>query len=216
MGRAGCSSRTGRRRAGAPHQAPRPAGPSAWEPRAENALRAGGSGEPAPPAASPTAMQSGWFFQVPPCRLPRPVPAPATPAGLGERAGTRGPGGARLTPLSPRRGLWAPFRIPHLKARDAGAPAADKAGTQPLSEASVEPGVHSPALPGRALRLPAWRLSTRPKLLKPSRHRPSRPALPPGGKALSPASREHPERGSDLYLARVTVVIGVRLPVLPL
>lgn len=122
--------------------------------------RLGGTGSS---GGSPTAMQSGWFFQVPPCRLPRPVPAPATPAGLGERAGTRGPGGARLTPLSPRRGLWAPFRIPHLKARDAGAPAADKAGTQPLSEAPVEPGIHSPALPGRALRLPAWRLSTRPR-----------------------------------------------------
>lgn len=153
-----------------PHQPPPLGGPAPGSaPRApgnrarRNAPRAGGSGEPAPPAASPTAMQSGWFFQVPPCRLPRPVPAPATPAGLGERAGTRGLGGARLTPLSPRRGLWAPFRIPHLKARDAGAPAADKAGTQPLSEAPVVPGIHSPALPGRALRLPAWRLSTRPR-----------------------------------------------------
>lgn len=51
--------------------------------RTEEAPRGDGSGETAPPAASPTAMQSGWFFQVPPCLVPRPAPAPAAPAGPG-------------------------------------------------------------------------------------------------------------------------------------
>lgn len=41
-------------------------------------------------------MQSGWFFQVPPCLLPRPVPAPAQ--SLGAREGGASNRGSRVGP----------------------------------------------------------------------------------------------------------------------
>lgn len=61
---------------------PTQAGQSTWEPCTEKAPRGGVSGKPASPASA-TAMQSGWFFQVPPRLSQRPVPASAAPAGHG-------------------------------------------------------------------------------------------------------------------------------------
>lgn len=53
--------------------------------------------------ASPTAMQSGWFFQVPPCLSRRLVPAPVTPAGPG---GWLGDTGTRRGEAAAANQLW--------------------------------------------------------------------------------------------------------------
>lgn len=130
---------------------PLPARRSTWEPRTEKAPQGGGSGEPAPPAASPTAMQSGWFFQVPPCLVPRPVPAPAAPAGPGGWLGdTRTRRGEAIAESQPR-GCGGPFpdrhpEVQELKACAAGTPAWDKGGA--IHPGGPSHGSLAPAEPG--------------------------------------------------------------------
>lgn len=96
-------------------------------------------------AASPTAMQSGWFFQI-----PRPVPAPATPrdkeAGSSElgrgqerHPGTREQSAGQASACDPGRGC-------HLHRRPPPPAAPYPTGKHaPRASDSSIPGVSAPA-----------------------------------------------------------------------
>lgn len=101
-----------------------------------------GSGNRLLQVASPTAMQSGWFFQI-----PRPVPAPATPE---EEVGSRDSGA--------RAGLRGVLEAPERQRRTQVVPAPSR-GWRASQASSRSPGrrCHLLRLPSASRRTPSYR-----------------------------------------------------------
>lgn len=171
-------------------------------------------------AASPTAMQSGWFFQVPPNLAPRPVPAPAAPAGQGASHADRGWGARR--PLD--RGGPFPTLHPEARvrrARAAGARAAEEDGTEhPRGTSSAARPRQSPASarsPGtRAATCATGRSASARTVLRGSAAAgpwapptPPRPLPPPESSAAPRSARACSRRGQrDLQPPQTRILTG--------